>query len=153
MTSTIESIEKTVKNYFNNINKKIDNNEITTDEVKQQINVSYMYNKLCEYNQTVKTLQSEDVFLKLAIMVITEEIPKITERLNKPKKDDYTLNFLNKYVPKKHHNAIIQVDYDKLDGYFIYLSDDYIFSTTDGHYMNGLTLNEIKKEFKYIVKK
>lgn len=82
-----------------------------------------------------------------------KEIKQAKLELSNLNKDDYTLNFLNKYVPKKHHVAIMQVDYDSLDGYFIYLTDDYIFSTTEGHYMNALTLKEIKKEFKYIVKK
>lgn len=68
-------------------------------------------------------------------------------------KDAFTLNFLEKYVPKKYHVAIEEVEKDLLDGYFIYLTNDYVSSFTENHTISEYTLKEIKAQLKYIVPK
>lgn len=68
-------------------------------------------------------------------------------------KNQYTINFLEKYVPKKHHVAIEEVEKDSLDGYFIYLTNEYISTSTRCHTIREDTLKEIKKELKYIKSK
>ena len=39
-----------------------------------------------------------------------------------------------------------------MDGWWAYLTDDYISTTTENHTIHELTLAEFKKEFKTIVK-
>ncbi|MBF0795217.1 hypothetical protein [Mammaliicoccus lentus] len=68
-------------------------------------------------------------------------------------KNQYTLDFLEKYVPKKHHEAIEEVEKDALDGYFIYLTDDYVSSFAQCHTISEDTLKEVRKQLKYIMPK
>ena len=61
------------------------------------------------------------------------------------------INYIEKYVPKKYRDAIVDIDKD-MDGWWAYLTDDYISTTTECHTIHELTLAEFKKEFKTIVK-
>ena len=61
------------------------------------------------------------------------------------------MNYIEKYVPKKYRDAIVDIDKD-MDGWWAYLTDDYISTTTECHTIHELTLAEFKKEFKTIVK-
>lgn len=80
-------------------------------------------------------------------LLLTEQKPEVQEY----QKNAYTIEFLNKYVPKKYHDAILAVDKDSWDGYFISLSDDYVSSFTQCHTISEQTLAEVKKQFKYIM--
>lgn len=57
------------------------------------------------------------------------------------------------YIPKKFHEAIEAVSYDSYDRYFIYLTDDYIATSTGCHTIHAYTLKELKADVKTIVKK
>ena len=54
------------------------------------------------------------------------------------------MNYIEKYVPKKYRDAIVDIDKD-MDGWWAYLTDDYISTTTECHTIHELTLAEFKK--------
>lgn len=65
-----------------------------------------------------------------------------------------TEKFLEKYVPKKYHEMIeeIEMPEDGGEGYWIYLKDGYRNEDTDTKMIHEYTIKDVKAKFKYIVK-
>lgn len=97
---------------------------------------------------------------------IDEQIPQLEEEIETLRKaistigqdkknvemDSYTKNFLKKYVPKKYQHTIVAVDHDVYDGYFVSLTDEYIFRSTDCHTASAPTISDIKRDIRTIVR-
>lgn len=159
MTSTTQEINISLERYFTHLNDKIDNNQLSYEEVKQQCAYPFIYEclKLTDWN--VARLRDADVFLAFVSTSLVENVQKTlskfeqTQKKEEKQKDIFTLQFLEKYVPKKYHVAIEEVEKDSWDGYFIYLTNDYVSTDSENHTISEQTLKEIRKKFKYIVPK
>lgn len=86
------------------------------------------------------------------IETLRDEISTTVKDGKEVEMDSYTKNFLKKYVAKKWQHTIVNVDHDVYDGYFVSLTDDYIFRSTDCHTASAPTINDIKKDIRTIVR-
>ncbi|XWX34242.1 hypothetical protein LMHOCYYV_CDS0018 [Staphylococcus phage PG-2021_4] len=165
--TTYDDVNKATENYYNHLLKKIKERRVTAEEARKEVTYMCAYQclKLTDWN--VARLANEDTFLAIAFNTITLKVAEVTAEIGKmeeeqeeeqkveeePKKDAFTLEFLEKYVPKKYHKAIEEVEKDTLDGYFIYLTEDYISSFSQNHTISELTIADVKKQLKYIMPK
>lgn len=161
--TTFDDVNKATEKYYNNLLEKIKERRVTPENARKEGTYMFAYQCLKMTDWDVSRLANEEAFLAVAYNTILEKVAEVTAEISKmeeeqeaeeePKKDAFTLEFLEKYVPKKHHEAIEEVEKDALDGYFIYLTDNYISSYTHNHTIIELTIADVKKQLKYIMPK
>lgn len=69
----------------------------------------------------------------------------MTNQINKE-----TEAFIEKYVPKKHQHKIAEA-YKDSEGWWIWLADGFISTSTEGQTIHEYTIADVKKQFKTIV--
>lgn len=72
-------------------------------------------------------------------------VANIESQINKE-----TEAFIEKYVPKKHKHKIAEA-YKDSEGWWIWLADGFISTSTEGQTIHEYTIADVKKEFKTIV--
>ena len=72
-------------------------------------------------------------------------VANIESQINKE-----TEAFIAKYVPKKHQHKIAEA-YKDSEGWWIWLADGFISTSTEGQTIHEYTIADVKKEFKTIV--
>lgn len=62
---------------------------------------------------------------------------------------NFTQRFIGKYVPKKYREAIKEVHKD-IDGYWVYLEEGFISTTTEVDCIHEYSIADVKRQFKTI---